>query len=148
MRVKPGIFDECAPLCDEELNVVLQCIGITQSICCSDHINVTHISAGIDFWSYMLTGIFFAHLSEYYNPLKPVTFLFEVLYRVDVKVIDQYWKVGGRKLEADKSHTTWAGIEPRPGRWEAYNISSTFQGTYTRIKNQQPQIKVCPAHIR
>jgi hypothetical protein len=44
---------------------------------------------------------FFTHLSEYYKPLKLVTFLFDVLYRVDVKMIDQYWTVGGRKLEAE-----------------------------------------------
>jgi hypothetical protein len=77
---------------------------------------------------------FFAHLSGYYNPLELVTFLFDTLYRVDVKMIDQYWIVGGRKLEAeteifgylsqshfvnDKSHMTWYGIEPGPARWEA-----------------------------
>jgi hypothetical protein len=34
--------------------------------------NITHVSAGTGFWTYVDWDIF-AHLSDYYTPLKPVT---------------------------------------------------------------------------
>jgi hypothetical protein len=40
---------------------------------------LTHISAGIGFWTHVDWDIF-AHLSEYYTPFKPVTFFFNTLY--------------------------------------------------------------------
>jgi hypothetical protein len=46
-------YTECAPLSDEELKVVLKCMGTTWSICCRDHANVSYISAGIGFWTYV-----------------------------------------------------------------------------------------------
>jgi hypothetical protein len=51
--VKPEIFEECAPLCDKELKVLLNCMGTTQSISCRDHMNVAHISADIVLWTYV-----------------------------------------------------------------------------------------------
>jgi hypothetical protein len=44
---------ECAPLCDKELKVVLKCVGTTRSICCGDHTNIAHISAGIHYSTYV-----------------------------------------------------------------------------------------------
>jgi hypothetical protein len=44
---------ECAPLCDEELKVVLNCMGATWNICCRDHTNIAHILAGIYFWTHV-----------------------------------------------------------------------------------------------
>jgi hypothetical protein len=43
---------ECASLWDEELKVVLKCMGTTRSIYCTDHIYIAHISAGISFWTF------------------------------------------------------------------------------------------------
>jgi hypothetical protein len=48
--------------------------GNHQIICCRDHTNFTHTSAGIGFWTYVDWDRF-AHLSEYYTLLKPVTLL-------------------------------------------------------------------------
>jgi hypothetical protein len=47
-------------------------MGTTWSICCRDHTKIAHISAGTGFWTYVDWDVF-AHLSEYYTPLKPVT---------------------------------------------------------------------------
>jgi hypothetical protein len=44
---------ECAPLCDEELNVVLKCMGVTWNIRCRDHTNIAHISVRVGFWTYV-----------------------------------------------------------------------------------------------
>jgi hypothetical protein len=52
--VKPRIFDRaCTSLYNEELEVVLKCMGATYSICCRDHTNIAHISAGMDIWTYV-----------------------------------------------------------------------------------------------
>jgi hypothetical protein len=64
----------CTPLCNEELKVVLKCVGTTQSICCRDHTNIGHISAGIGFWIFGL-----AHLMRLY-PIKACN-PFNTLYR-------------------------------------------------------------------
>jgi hypothetical protein len=61
----------CAPLCDEELKVVLKCTETTQSMRCRDHTNIAHITAGIGSWTYVYWE-FLARLSEYYTLLKPV----------------------------------------------------------------------------
>jgi hypothetical protein len=59
-----------ALLCNEELKVVLKLMGTTQNICCRYHMNIANISSGTVFWT---QWNFFAHLSEYYTPWKPVT---------------------------------------------------------------------------
>jgi hypothetical protein len=46
-------WTECTPLSDEGLNVVLKYMGTLQRICCRDHMNIAHISAGICFWTYV-----------------------------------------------------------------------------------------------
>jgi hypothetical protein len=51
IRVKPEFSTECAPLCAEELKVALKCMGTPQSISCTDHTNIGHISAGTVFWT-------------------------------------------------------------------------------------------------
>jgi hypothetical protein len=40
-------------LYDEELKVVLKCMGTTKSICCEDHLNISHISAATGFWTFV-----------------------------------------------------------------------------------------------
>jgi hypothetical protein len=64
-----------APLCEEKLKVVLECMGTKRSICCRDDTNFARISAGIGFWTYV-DWAFYAHLNEYCTPLKPVTLFF------------------------------------------------------------------------
>jgi hypothetical protein len=64
------IFDkECPPLWDRKLTVVLRYMRTTESICCRNHMNITHITAGSGFWMYVDWNCF-AHLSECYIPLK------------------------------------------------------------------------------
>jgi hypothetical protein len=46
---------------------ILQCYPSIQS-----NAELAHVSAGTGFWTYV-DWDFFAHLSEYYTPLKPVT---------------------------------------------------------------------------
>jgi hypothetical protein len=71
--VKPGIFDRVrTSVRKRELIVVLKCMGTTQSISCTGHMKITHISAGTAFWIYIFWE-FFAHLREYYTPFKSVT---------------------------------------------------------------------------
>jgi hypothetical protein len=72
IRVKPGIFDRVHTLSNKELKVVLKFMGATYSICCRDHTSVAHSSTGNVFWKYVDCDSF-AHLSEYYTPLKLVT---------------------------------------------------------------------------
>jgi hypothetical protein len=51
-------------------------LSAPKSICCRDHMNIAHISAGIDFCRYVYVDWdLFAHLSEYCTHLKPATFL-------------------------------------------------------------------------
>jgi hypothetical protein len=50
---KAGIIDKCVPLCDEDLKVVLKCIGTTQIIRCRDHMNIAHTSVRTGFWTYV-----------------------------------------------------------------------------------------------
>jgi hypothetical protein len=38
---------------DDEMKVVLKYMRTMQSICCRDHMNIAHISAGIGFWTYV-----------------------------------------------------------------------------------------------
>jgi hypothetical protein len=38
-------------LCDDELEIMVMCMGNTYSMCCRCHIKITHTSAGIGFWS-------------------------------------------------------------------------------------------------
>jgi hypothetical protein len=59
---------ECSPLCDEELKVVLMCMGTTWNISCSYH---AHIPAGTGFRTHL--GDSFAHLIEYCIPWELVT---------------------------------------------------------------------------
>jgi hypothetical protein len=74
-----GNVRQSAHLRDEELQVVLNCMGTTQSICCRDHTNMA-VSAGTGFCTYVDWDLF-AHLGEYYTPLKPVTPFFNTLYK-------------------------------------------------------------------
>jgi hypothetical protein len=57
---------DCTSLCNEGLKVVLKNMGTTCSIYCRNHTNVTHISAGTGFWTY-IDWDFFAYLSEHYS---------------------------------------------------------------------------------
>jgi hypothetical protein len=52
----------------------LQCYPQIQS-----NVKLAHISAGIDFWTYVDCD-FFAHLSEFYTFFNPVTPFFSILY--------------------------------------------------------------------
>jgi hypothetical protein len=63
---------ESVHLGDEEMKVALKCMETTQNICCRGHTHIAHITAGIGFWTYV-DWYFFAHLSEYYTSLKPIT---------------------------------------------------------------------------
>jgi len=40
-------------LCDEELEVMVTCMGTAYSMCCRCHLKITHTSAGIGFWFYV-----------------------------------------------------------------------------------------------
>jgi hypothetical protein len=73
-----GSLRQTAPLCDEELNIVMQFMGTTCSICCREHRRITHIPAETGFWTYVEWGSF-THLSEYFAPLNPEA-LFNLLY--------------------------------------------------------------------
>jgi hypothetical protein len=53
IRMKPEYAAECAPLCEEEPEVVWKCMGATRNIRCGDHTNVTHISAGTGFCTHI-----------------------------------------------------------------------------------------------
>jgi hypothetical protein len=52
---------------DEELKVVLKCMGTTHSIFCRGHTNIAHISVGSGFWAF-IDWESLAYLSEYYTP--------------------------------------------------------------------------------
>jgi hypothetical protein len=54
-------------------------MGTTRSICCGYHTNIADISAGTGFWKYVDWELL-AHLSEYYNPLKPVALFLNTLH--------------------------------------------------------------------
>lgn len=55
---------QCSPLWDEEQTAVLRRMGVTQSICCADHMNSAHISAWTDFTAVCLLDFFFFLLVE------------------------------------------------------------------------------------
>ena len=61
-------FKEYTLLCDKELEVMVMFMGTTYSMCCRCHIKITHISAGISFWSYVEWN-FLAYWSEFCIPL-------------------------------------------------------------------------------
>jgi hypothetical protein len=48
-----GFSTECGFLFNEELIVVLKSMEITYSICYRDYTNTAHISAAINFWTYV-----------------------------------------------------------------------------------------------
>jgi hypothetical protein len=45
IQVKPGIFNDCAPLCDKKLKDMLECMRTTENIS-RNHMNIARISAG------------------------------------------------------------------------------------------------------
>jgi hypothetical protein len=51
--MKPEIFAECAPLREDELEVVLKYMG---SFYYGDHTNIFHILTGIGIWTYVDLG--------------------------------------------------------------------------------------------
>jgi hypothetical protein len=51
IQVKQEFSTAYAPLWDEELKVVLKCMGTTQSIFCRNHKIIAHTSAGIGLWT-------------------------------------------------------------------------------------------------
>jgi hypothetical protein len=64
-------------------------MGSIESICCRDHTNIAHISAGIFLWTYVDWDLF-AHLSEYYTPLKSVN-IFHNMYMENNKGCFNHW---------------------------------------------------------
>jgi hypothetical protein len=66
VRSVPEVLTECAPLCEEELKVVLKCMGTMNIICCTNHKSVVDITAGTDIWSHADWKCF-VHLSKYFT---------------------------------------------------------------------------------
>jgi hypothetical protein len=58
IRVKSGISDRVRTSCSEEIKLVLKWMGTTQSICCRDHTNTDHVSAGNGSSTYTFTETF------------------------------------------------------------------------------------------
>jgi hypothetical protein len=74
----------------------LLCAKTSGKMCCNAwelHTNIAHIAACTGFRTYVDWELF-AHVSEFYNALKPVT-LFNTLYlhtrRVNLKCVDKFW---------------------------------------------------------
>jgi hypothetical protein len=64
---KQQFFNEHALVGDEKLTVVMTGMETTNSICCRDHINITHTLAGIGVWTCVDFDIC-AHLTQYPQP--------------------------------------------------------------------------------
>jgi hypothetical protein len=70
IRVKPGIFEGEHTSTTKSWKLCWNAWE-PHSICCRDHTNITNISAGTGFWTYVDWELF-THLSEYYAPLNLV----------------------------------------------------------------------------
>jgi hypothetical protein len=77
--VKQGNFQYSAYLCATKSWKLCWNAWEPQSICCRAHTNITHISAGVGFWTYIDWDVC-THLSEYCTPLKHVTHYLNILY--------------------------------------------------------------------
>jgi hypothetical protein len=72
--VKPGIFDRVRTSVQRGADSCIEMHAWEPhyGICCTDDMNIAHISAGIGFWEYAYR-MHLAHLSECYTFLKHAT---------------------------------------------------------------------------
>jgi hypothetical protein len=80
---------ESMTLCDEELRFVLKCMGNTCSVCCSDHTNIAHVSAGNTFWIFVDWDS--CSIKWVLYPVKACNPSFSTLYSVLWQDVDEWW---------------------------------------------------------